>query len=1037
NRRTNHIWGAVDLYKLDGEAVYCVNPWVEAVNGTTYENSDFYKWYGDNNSVDYIRKGDNENAEKLIYTESMIETLALIAFFGYDYPGHQTNEYYAAAQKIIWENITGKEVVIYKMNETANQENGCWAEGCYGSQVADLSNEMNEIYTLIENYRKHISYTYTYQKSEDHSVGSVVDVNDVKVGDVIKVTVSGADLKYYRIQNDKLVNMAFCDADGTIWNDAKLNSMNSDSAMASLNNVFYVTPMSTGTAQFGLASRELAYFTGQKPFLFKGIGDTRTQEMLRKGDVRNPDGKDGVFTAKAMPKINLTIEKKDPTGKFIPGAKIAVYDGTTQVYSCTSGTSIIRELDIKILKPGKTYTVREIEVPAGYVKAKDTSFSIPSEITDNYTVTVKMTDGQVFATKIDQDGKALSGASMQVLLGITVIDSWITDGKAHAVNGLEEGKTYTLHEAKAPEGYLLAEDQTFTATSGTITVTATDRQITAQKKNPSGGFVSGARMQVLQGTKVIDEWTSDGKSHPIIGLEKGKEYILREVEAPKGYVKAKDVLFTITDNLKEVAMTDGQVKAKKVDAAGKAVSGVKLQVLQGSKVIDSWTTDGTDHVIENLVEGTSYLLHEAEAPAGYAFAEDVPFIATSGTQTLTMSDLTVSVTKTDDQDQPLKGAVLQILEGTEIVAEWTTNGSVYRPTGLKAGVEYTLHEASAPNGYDLADDQKFTITDKNVVLKAVDKRKQLKVTAIKTDTYDTNVRLSGAEFTIYNKKDDTVAKLTNGKDAVLKTDENGTAEFSLYYDSANYYMKETGAPEGYTIDEPDKKYDITADGVFEFTFTVGDTSKAEISMVKVDAETGERTQGDAKFVGAEYEVTDTKLNKVVGTFTLGEDGKSTAPIKGIALDGRTYVLKETKAPEGYQLSNETVEFIPTQKEYVLTVTHKDSVKKNHIRVMKVYDNSDKAAQVQPEKDAEFTIILKSFVEKYESFEEAYEALKADNTLLLESEWDSGTTSETGEWTSRDLAYGKYILKQTASPDEEVMIAAEEIEVNITGDETSD
>ena len=63
-----------------------------------------------------------------------------------------------------------------------------------------------------------------------------------------------------------------------------------------------------------------------------------------------------------------------------------------------------------------------------------------------------------------------------------------------------------------------------------------------------------------------------------------------------------------------------------------------------------------------------------------------------------------------DSTEALEGATLQILDKDGgVVAEWSSTKDVYKVQGLKTGVEYTLKETAAPEGYICADDISFTI----------------------------------------------------------------------------------------------------------------------------------------------------------------------------------------------------------------------------------------------------------------------------------------------------------------------------------------
>ena len=66
-----------------------------------------------------------------------------------------------------------------------------------------------------------------------------------------------------------------------------------------------------------------------------------------------------------------------------------------------------------------------------------------------------------------------------------------------------------------------------------------------------------------------------------------------------------------------------------------------------------------------------------------------------------------------DNGKDIKGAVMQLLDKDKnVIEEWTTDGTAHVLTAqLIVGETYTLHEKSAPAGYELAKDQTFTVPD--------------------------------------------------------------------------------------------------------------------------------------------------------------------------------------------------------------------------------------------------------------------------------------------------------------------------------------
>ena len=70
--------------------------------------------------------------------------------------------------------------------------------------------------------------------------------------------------------------------------------------------------------------------------------------------------------------------------------------------------------------------------------------------------------------------------------------------------------------------------------------------------------------------------------------------------------------------------------------------------------------------------------------------------------------VSVIINKVDEYGEPLKGAILQILDSNgNSLDEWESDGSKHEimlPEG-----EYTLHEKNAPLGYEVAEDKTFTV----------------------------------------------------------------------------------------------------------------------------------------------------------------------------------------------------------------------------------------------------------------------------------------------------------------------------------------
>nr|WP_310603699.1 SpaA isopeptide-forming pilin-related protein [Anaerosporobacter sp.] len=121
-------------------------------------------------------------------------------------------------------------------------------------------------------------------------------------------------------------------------------------------------------------------------------------------------------------------------------------------------------------------------------------------------------------------------------------------------------------------------------------------------------------------------------------LPLGKYYV-KELEAPKGYVKSKKV-FDVDASYKgenvgvievEVEFKNKPIKVEisKTDITGEnELEGAVLSVIDSKgNLVEKWTSNGEPHRIERLPIG-KYILREETAPFGYAIATDVEFEVT-------------------------------------------------------------------------------------------------------------------------------------------------------------------------------------------------------------------------------------------------------------------------------------------------------------------------------------------------------------------------------------------------------------------------
>ena len=214
------------------------------------------------------------------------------------------------------------------------------------------------------------------------------------------------------------------------------------------------------------------------------------------------------------------------------------------------------------------------------------------------------------------------------------------------------------------------------------------------------------------------------------------EYVVTEIEAPLGYIFSDEKFpVSISENGSVVEIIAENkpiaVEISKRDVYGNELKGAKMQLINvNGEIVDEWTSEGTNHVISELPAG-AYTLKEIAAPDGYVIATDISFTvdiygnvtvenvestATSenGNPLIVVVDDTTKV-KISKQDittgEELPGATLQIIdEDGNIFEEWVSTNDPHMIEGkLTAGKEYTLKETMAPEGYEIANEIKFTV----------------------------------------------------------------------------------------------------------------------------------------------------------------------------------------------------------------------------------------------------------------------------------------------------------------------------------------
>ncbi len=224
------------------------------------------------------------------------------------------------------------------------------------------------------------------------------------------------------------------------------------------------------------------------------------------------------------------------------------------------------------------------------------------------------------------------------------------------------------------------------------------------------------------------------------------EYAVKEIAAPAGYIFSDEKYHVVINEDGDVIEITAENKPITVEISKRDIYGNELvgaeMVLENAdgETVDKWTSDGTNHIVSRLGAG-EYVLKEIAAPDGYVIATDIKFsvdiygnvtvenveatvTSENGNPLIVMVDDTTKV-RISKQDvttgKELPGTTLQIIdEDGNVVEEWVSTDETHFIEGkLIAGKEYTLRETIAPDGYEIANEIRFTVNADGSVTEVV------------------------------------------------------------------------------------------------------------------------------------------------------------------------------------------------------------------------------------------------------------------------------------------------------------------------------
>ena len=589
----------------------------------------------------------------------------------------------------------------------------------------------------------------------------------------------------------------------------------------------------------------------------------------------------------------VEVTKADiTTGTELDGASMSVLDKDGNVIDSWTSVKDSPHV-IKRLQVGKTYILREELAPYGYLRATDVEFTI----SDTAEVQkVKMEDEVPVA-------RLLVNKKGEFLDSVSLLDNakGMIEHLFNYVTGNLTDVTFNVYAAEAIRAADGVSADYYAADELVGSITTDGNGIAQMDNLPLGRYY------------IVEKETSHGYV-----LDNEPRYVdltYRDQDTPLVTYSAD------WQNARQRVQVEVLKKEKDSDkvlsgaifglyAADDIVSSKGKVLLAKDTLIELKTTDedGKIQFVADLPVDSRYYIKELAAPDGYVTDQEPQEFTFeyqgSGTSvaeyafTFEDEQTTVELSKADLTDKKeLPGASLKVTdEDGNTVDEWVSKEEAHIIKGLIVGKKYKMTETKPADGYVTAESIEFTVENTKEVQKHQMLDDVTKVEISKKDITDSS-EVPGAKLIILDKDGKKVESWTS-------TDKPHMVE---KLPVGEYTLREEQAPDGYLIAEDVK-------------FTVKDTGKIQKVKMKDKHPYGKlilkKTDSVSKAAlpGAEFELREKESGKVVEKLVTDKTGTATSGKLPIAIykNGKVektveYILVETKAPNGYELSSKKEE----------------------------------------------------------------------------------------------------------------------------------
>lgn len=482
--------------------------------------------------------------------------------------------------------------------------------------------------------------------------------------------------------------------------------------------------------------------------------------------------------------------------------------------------------------------------------------------------------------------------------------------------------------------------------TGSVTVIKVDaadmapRGLAAESSDtsPLAGTVFGVYTRT--GQKIAELTIGNDGTATYAKLSKG-DYYIKELVPAEGFILSGETFsFSIGAKKRHVEIVVpnergyGMVKVLKTGENGVPLSGVAFDIYRGAndeKVGELRT--GADGSAQAELPLDRYYLVETAAAEGYLLPEgSVVFALVEHGATVEVAVQNkkeptpqpqggrIRLIKQSEDGKLLPGAVFGVYRAdtNEKVDELATGSDGAAVSAALPVLEqgYYLLEQTAPAGYVLSTEKtavavkegetaEITLTNKAVEKPTppVPESKPGKLLIVKK-AEKTGTLLKGAVFGVFRASDDK-------RMDEITTDRYGEATLELAADE--YYLRELDAPAGFKLDSGRIAFRIKSDEIREVTVTNKQEASTAGSLLVI-----KKSENGKPLSGAVFGVYDAATREKLEEIATDRYGEAV-----LELEAGGYFLRELKAPAGYALSEDKVDFkIKTGETKEITLSNK-------------------------------------------------------------------------------------------------------------------